>query len=381
MEVDLYNDNMKSTQNWYELADPTSLDSPALLFYPQRMKENIRLLIEMIDDVDRLRPHVKTHKTVEATRLMMEAGIKKFKCATIAEAEMLGICKVPDALLAYQPTQPKLKRLLQLIKIYKETKFSCLVDNEKSAEMISEVALSNEIVIPVFIDINVGMNRTGIQPEFGAIQLFEYCNQLKGIQLKGWHFYDGHIRETDIIKRAAHCNAVFAVVEGLNDQLIEKGFPKPQMVAGGSPSFSIYSKKEGVECSPGTFILWDKGYMDSIPEQKFYPAAVLLTRIVSLPDETKLCLDLGYKSVASENPIFQRVYFLNADNLQVISHSEEHLVVEAEKGHHWKIGDLLYALPIHVCPTCALYESAITIEDKAVTGSWKIIGRDRKISV
>lgn len=372
---------MKNDQNWYELLDATNVDSPALLFYPQRIKENISTIIAMIGDVDRLRPHVKTHKTVEATQLMMDAGIKKFKCATIAEAEMLGICKAPDVLLAYQPTQPKLKRFLQLIKIYKETTFSCLVDNRVSARMIADVALENELVLSIFIDLNVGMNRTGIATGPDAIQLFEYCNSLKGIQIKGWHFYDGHIREINLIKRAEHCNQILAHVEAMNDHLMENGFSKLPIVAGGSPSFSIYSKKRDIECSPGTFILWDKGYMDTIPEQKFNPAAVLLTRVISTPDQTKLCLDLGYKSVASEQPLSQRVHFLNADHLSVISQSEEHLVVEAGEGHHWKIGDLLYALPIHICPTCALYESAGTIENNAVTGFWDIVGRDRKISV
>src|SRR5687768_11286747 len=95
---------------WYELKDPDQVDSPALIIFPDRVKENIRILISMIDDVKRLRPHVKTNKSSEACRLMMEAGVEKFKAATISEAEMLAVSGAQDILLAYQPVGPKVKR-------------------------------------------------------------------------------------------------------------------------------------------------------------------------------------------------------------------------------------------------------------------------------
>ena len=109
---------------WYHIKNINSIDSPALIIYPGRVAENISTLKTMIDDVQRLRPHVKTHKTKEAALLMMLAGINKFKCATIAEAEMLAIINAPDVLLAYQPVGPKLQRFIELIKKYPATKFS-----------------------------------------------------------------------------------------------------------------------------------------------------------------------------------------------------------------------------------------------------------------
>lgn len=365
---------------WYEIDDTRLIDTPALVIYPQRVKENIRLLTGMIDDMSRLRPHVKTHKTTEATLLMMEAGIKKFKCATIAEAEMLGMCKAPDVLLAYPPNGPKLERFVSLIKKYTNTLYSCLVDNEQSANKISEVAAARDINIHVYIDLNIGMNRTGIKPGKKAVTLYELCANLKGIKVIGFHAYDGHIRETDIEKRAALCDESFAPVQEMVEELISKGYKEPKVIIGGSPSFPIYARRKDVECSPGTFIFWDKGYTDSLPEQQFLPAALVLTRVVSLPDETKVCLDLGYKAIASENELNRRVHFLNAPKFKIVSHSEEHLVVDAGEDHPWKVGDVIYALPIHICPTCALYESASTVENGQPVGAWEIIARDRQIS-
>jgi D-serine deaminase-like pyridoxal phosphate-dependent protein len=94
-----------------------------------------------------------------------------------------------------------------------------------------------------------------------------------------------------------------------------------------------------------------------------------------------LCLDLGHKSIAAENELNKRVHFLNAPDLNFISQSEEHLVMEVELDHRYKIGDVFYGLPYHICPTVALYERAITVENEKITGEWRIIARDRKITI
>jgi len=366
---------------WYQLDDIDSVDSPALVVYRERVLANIKTLISMIDDVDRLRPHVKTHKTIEVSKLMMDAGIHKFKCATIAEAEMLAIAGAADVLLAYQPIGPKLKRFISLIQKYATTTYSCLVDNLVCAKNIGDEASANNITIPVYIDLNVGMNRTGIMPDDTAIELYKACRSIKGIQPIGLHAYDGHIRNADITQRTIECDRAFEPVLQMQQTLTENGFREPIIVAGGSPTFPVHAIRKNRECSPGTFIYWDKGYQRSCEEQHFLTAALVITRIISLPSATNLCLDLGHKSIAAENTLDNRVYFLNAPDLKFISQSEEHLVVDAAEGHSYKVGDVLYGLPIHICPTVALYERALVIENNRVTSEWKIIARDRKINL
>jgi len=370
---------MNNIPDWYHVKDAEQLDSPALLLYPERIKQNIALVKTMIDDVSRLRPHVKTSKSPDVIRLMMEAGIKKFKCATIAEAEMLATCHAPDILLAYQLTYPKILRFIHLIKTYTRSCFSCLVDNQESAALLSATAVENDLVIKVYIDLNVGMNRTGIKPGKEAMSLYEKVLLMSGLKLVGLHAYDGHIREKNFEKRTRICKDAFSSTEEMRANLKSRGYMLPGLVAGGSPTFAIHAQRENTECSPGTFVFWDKGYADSIPEQPFVFAALVLARVVSLPDEERICIDLGYKAVASENDLNSRVFFLNAPGLVPVSHSEEHMVLKAEKAHHFKIGDLLYALPVHICPTVALYSHATCIEDGMVTDTWKITARDRSI--
>lgn len=368
------------TDNWYHITDSNAIDSPALVFYVDRIRENVSLAKRMVGDTLRLRPHVKTHKTKEAAEIMMDAGIQKFKCATIAEAEMLAIVQAPDVLLAYQPVGPKLLRFIELIKNYPATQFSCLVDDKDVAENISNTAIAENIVIPVLIDLNVGMNRTGIAPGELAVLLYQHCMLLNGISFEGLHFYDGHINEVDLEKRRNQCNQILSSVRMLREAIIGLGHKNTiRLIGGGSPSFPIYAAEKDIECSPGTFILWDKSYTDGLPEQQFLTAALVISRVVSLPAEGLICLDMGHKAIAAENALSNRFYILNAPELTPVSQSEEHVVLRSNGPHPWKIGDVMYVLPRHICPTCALYKNAVVMENGAVIASWDIIARDRKI--
>lgn len=368
-------------EEWYRVQNIYQIDTPALLIYKSRVVENIRLIKSMTGDICRLRPHVKTHKTKEAAVMQMEAGITKFKCATIAEGEMLAMIGASDVLLAYQPIGPKLKRFVALIQKYPATTFSCLIDNLPVANLIARAAMESGAIIPVYLDLNVGMNRTGITPGVPAIELYEACLLLKGISVKGLHAYDGHIHSLNMAQRTTECNQAFEPVEQMQKHLVQRGHAEPSVIAGGSPTFPIHTWRPKVECSPGTFIFWDKGYEANCPEQPFLPAALIVSRVVSLPGENMLCLDLGHKSIASENGLEKRVFFLNAPDLKFTSHSEEHLVATAPAGHKYKTGDVLYGLPYHICPTVALYERALVVADGEVNDEWMIVARDKKISL
>jgi D-serine deaminase-like pyridoxal phosphate-dependent protein len=335
----------------------------------------------MIDDVSRLRPHIKTHKTAEGIKMMMQAGISKFKCATIAEAELLGICEATDVVLAYQPHGPKVKRLIKVIQTFPKTRYACLTDNPDSAREMAAAFANNDLTVPVYIDLNVGMNRTGIIPGDAVIELFKFCSTQKGIKPVGLHAYDGQQRNPDFEQRTIDCDKGFQTVLAMQSRITEIGFELPVIIVGGSPTFPIHARRPVVECSPGTCIFWDKGYSDLCPEQPFEPAVVLVTSVISLPAPTRICRDLGHKSVAAENDITRRVFFPDAPELKPVGQSEEHLVMEATLGHSFKPGDILYGIPYHICPTVALYERLISVEGGVVVGEWKVVARDRYIGL
>jgi D-serine deaminase-like pyridoxal phosphate-dependent protein len=210
------------------------------------------------------------------------------------------------------------------------------------------------------------------------LDLYRYCASLPGIQPRGLHAYDGHQRNPDIRQRSLDTDRDFTQVLSIQAELIAAGFEEPVIVAGGSPSFAVHAQRSGRECSPGTCIFWDQGYSDLCKEQPFEPAAVLITRVVSLPTDTRICLDLGHKAVAAENEISKRIYFPEAPELVPMGQSEEHLVLEAPAGHGYRPGDLLYGIPYHICPTVALYNKLVVVEDGKVSGFWEVAARHRR---
>jgi D-threonine aldolase len=366
--------------NWYEIKNVDTIDSPALVICTERVHENIRLLKKLVNnEVARLRPHVKTNKISEVSKMMLDAGITKFKCATIAEAEMLAMIGAPDVLLSYQPVGPKAGRFISLVMQYPSTHFSCLADNIHSAAYLSKLCIANNLSVDVFIDLNTGMNRTGILPS-KALLLFEAIRLLPAVKVIGLHVYDGHIRDTDLLLRKQNIDLSYSKVIILAEAIEAISDIKLIIVAGGSPTFPIHAHRENIECSPGTFIFWDWGYKHAFPDEPFDYAALVITRVISIVDENTITTDLGHKSVAAENPL-PRVYFLNAPDAIPVSQSEEHLVAKVTDASLFKPGDVLYGVPVHICPTVALYEKAAVIQNNTAVDEWKVIARNRKITI
>jgi len=364
---------------WYRIDNIEQIDSPALVIYPERISANIELAKAINGNVDRLRPHVKTNKMKEVCRLMMQAEISKFKCATIAEAEMLALCDAPDILLAYQPVGIKISRLIKLVKTYPESRFSCVVDEIGNASAINSLCRKENVILDVFIDLNIGMNRTGIHPTM-AEDLVKTILSFESIRLAGLHGYDGHVHEKNIVQRQNEADVAYAAINNVYHK-IQPMFPYPlKIVVGGSPAFPIHANQTNCECSPGTFVFWDWGYKHNFPDMPFEYAALVICRIISIIDRQHVCVDLGHKSVAAENPL-PRVFFLNVPEAKSVAQSEEHLVLEVPDSSAYSIGQVFYGVPCHICPTVALYEKAFVIENGKMIDSWSVIARNRCVNI
>jgi len=368
----------------YTIRDPSAIFSPALLFYRELICRNILHAIEMAGDPLRLRPHVKTHKTREIVHLGLDAGITKHKCATLAEAEMLASCGVSDILLAYNMVGPNCARLASLAQQYPQCSFSATADDPDAACALSNAMVNAGQQVGVLLDLDLGMHRTGVAPGPAAVALYELIDQLAGLEPAGFHAYDGHVHQESLTERKAAVDRHLDPVLALRADLEKKGLPVPRVVVGGTPTFSIYAQMDlpGLECSPGTCFLHDHGYGIRFADLSgFTPAALLLTRVISRPSPTRITLDLGYKAVASDPPAGKRCVLLNVFDYEPVLQNEEHLVVEVPSSDHFRAGDVVYAMPTHICPTCAMHKQAHVVEDGRVTESWDIVARDRVLTI
>jgi D-serine deaminase-like pyridoxal phosphate-dependent protein len=376
----------------YVLQDTSAVFSPALLFYKDLIRQNIARAVEMAGGPDRLRPHVKTHKTREVVRLELDAGIRKQKCATVAEAEMLAGCGVPDVLLAYNLVGPNCARMARLAQAFPTCRFSVTADHPAPVRALSEaMATSTEgrqagsgRTVDVLLDVDVGQHRTGIAPGDEAVALYELFGQLPGLRPGGLHVYDGHNHQESLHDREAAVQKQLQPVLALRAALEKKGLPVPRMVVGGTPTFPVFARMDlpGQELSPGTFVLHDHGYGTRFAEMAcFTPAALVLSRVISRPTSTRLTLDLGYKAIASDPPAGKRCVLLNVPDYEPVLQNEEHFVVETPAAGSFAPGDVVYALPTHVCPTCAMHRQAYVVEGGRVTGTWDIAARDRVLTI
>jgi D-serine deaminase-like pyridoxal phosphate-dependent protein len=371
-------------QPQYAIQDTSAVFSPGLVFYKDLIRHNLARVIEMAGGPERLRPHVKTHKTREIVQMEMDAGITRQKCATIAEAEMLADCGVADVLLAYNLVGPNCARMAKLARAYPRCRFAVLADHPAAARALSEAMAAAGQEVDVLLDLDVGQHRTGIAAGDEAAALYELFARLPGLRPGGLHVYDGHNHQENLGERRAAVRQQLEPVLTLRATLENRGLPVPRVVTGGTPTFPVYAEMDlpGQECAPGTCVLHDHGYGTRFADiTGFVPAALLLTRVISRPTPNRITLDLGYKAVASDPPAGKRCVLLNVPDYTPVLQNEEHFVIETPVAERFGPGDVVYAVPTHVCPTCALHKSAYVVEGGRVVDQWDIIARDRVLTI
>ncbi|PLK43049.1 D-TA family PLP-dependent enzyme [Emticicia sp. TH156] len=367
--------------DWYKVNNEGELDSPSLLIYKERVQENVRKMIDIAGNADRLFTHVKTNKMPEIVKLMIAQGISKFKCATIAEAEITAMAGAGMVVIAHQLVGPKIGRLVQLSRLYPDVVFASLIDSLDVAKQHNEVFEEAGLVSNVFLDVNNGMDRSGHLLDDKILDLYTFLASQSHIKLLGLHIYDGHLRADDFEERKHEIDAGFVDVKHFLEAIEEKGLPKPMVIAGGTPAFTSHALRAETFCSPGTCVLWDWGYGDKLTEQPFEYAALVLTRVISKPQKGIVTIDMGHKAISAENPIDKRVRFLNLTDYELTGQSEEHGVLKVKNWNSIKVGDVLYGVPYHVCPTVNLYDEAYVVANQQVNDVWQVLGRRRKVTV
>ncbi len=365
----------------YLVRNSSALPSPALLVYPEKIKENTALAVSIAGSPERLRPHIKTHKTAEIVRIQQEAGISRFKCATIAEAEMLAKRGAKDILIAYQLVGPNINRLVELGREFGEASFKAIVDDRGAAAELSEKLGQAGLEIEVLLDIDPGMGRTGVLPDEDAAEFYLELGKLKGIIPGGFHCFDGHNTQREPDKRMSAAADCMGALTLLKKRVEKAGGKVPRIVIGGTSMFPCYAKYEHLELSPGTCFLQDWNNLERYRDMPFQPAALLLSRVVSKPAAGRITLDTGCKAIASD-PAGERGIVYSAEGFKPLFQSEEHWVFEAEDCEKYHVGDELYILPTHICPTFALHQRVHVVDKSGKwVDSWTVTARDRKLSI
>lgn len=361
--------------------------APALVVFMDHVRDNITQALHVVGgDVRRWRPHLKTTKMPLVWDELLRTGLRSFKCATTREARVLleetAARDLPgvDLLVAYPHRDLALRRLGDLARAHPRARVSVICEDEA-------IARSAPPELGLFVDVNVGMHRTGVPIESRdeIVRIARAAGAASGGRFRGIHAYEGHIRGGTIDDRRARTHAALDQVARLADDLVAAGMSVGEVITSGTPTLahaatsSCWTRAGGpfFSASAGTVVFHDFGYHDMLPELSFTPAALVLTRVISRPAPNIATCDAGSKSIAAESGDPCAVVIGRSD-LAALKPSEEHLPLEVRGRAAPQRGDLLLLVPRHVCPTVNLHEEAIIIDGGRFAGLAPISARGRE---
>ena len=368
----------------YQIKEPGKIFSPGLVVFRELVEQNVKTMIAMAGGVDRLRPHCKTHKMPEVIKLQQDLGISRFKVATFAEAEMVAEAGAKDIFLAYNLVGPNIERAVNFRRKFPHVRFAVTADDVESIQQLGQAIAVSGKTIDIMLDINPGRDRTGLPIGDEARSTYELINKTPGLVAAGLHLYDGHLREPELAVRKQAVSQYWEQIAVFRDELLSMDLPVPKITCGGTPTFPAYTalSDPAIEFSPGTCIFHDAGYGGTFSDlEKFTPAALVLTRVISRPTANRVTFDLGTKAIASDPPMGQRAVLPDLPDAVQVLQNEEHLVVETEQANQFRPGDWTLAIPEHVCPTSALHKSATVISNGEIVGEWLVVARDRCLTI
>ena len=363
----------------YRLNRPEEIDTPALLVYEDLVKHNIREVIRTCGSPERIVPHAKTHKSSDVLKLQMASGLSSFKCATLREAEMLAENGVEEIIIAYPLLHPKkLHRFVALKRQYPDIDIKAIVSTPGHLAGLSKAMVSSGLEVGVYVDLDTGMRRTGVQPGAEAGAFYVEAAETQGLNVLGVHIFDGQtLYKPDYGERRALVDQSIEYMHGVWDHAAEHGLDVVDNVVAGSWSFHLYLGEENVRVSPGTWVYWDSRNA-KMTELGFRVAAVVLGQVVDRdPGMDTVTTDIGSKACAPDQPIPNRFEVIGHPAAELVSQSEEHGVVKLN-GENIDVGDMILASPGHACTTTVKYPYSLVVDGGGdVVGRYNHDARDR----
>jgi len=359
----------------YALETPDRILTPALLIYPEIVDSNIQATLRLTGgDPNRWRPHIKTAKLGYVIRQMIGHGIKTFKCSTTLE--LLTACEAgaSDILLAFPVTGANASRTADLASQFPNTRVSVLVESQQQADSWANSGVG------IFIDVNPGMNRTGISQE-RANDIRDLARRI-GAAFRGLHYYDGHISASGVAKDGTTAHAGYDRLLEIVDALSKAGCAPGEVITSGTPAAPHALSHVGLQAgpfrhqiSPGTVVYNDMTSLEQLPNLGYAAAAVVLTAVISHPAPNVFTCDAGHKSVSADAGV-PTCRVIGRPDLKPSKPSEEHLPIEVTKsGKLPAIGSHLYLMPRHVCPTVNNFDEAVIVIGGEIQGVERVTAR------
>lgn len=346
----------------FRIAGIEQMLTPALIISGAAVDSNITAIIRHAGgDPNRLRPHIKTAKLQRVIQRYVDFGIHHCKCATTREFEVACASGMRDVLVSYPMMGKNAQRIEEISARYPDVSVSVLVDHQ---HQIGQWDYSTGL----FLDVNPGMDRTGVAPEQSekTLELVRAIIE-SGRTFRGLHYYDGHLGSYEFEKRRTLATQGYDQLAQLASTIEDAGIEVGEVITSGTFVFMFASTfaplvraKWTLRLSPGAAIFGDMNVMQNIPaEYGFRPAMVVATRVVSHPRSDLFTCDAGLKAVAGFAGL-PNCAVLGRPDLVPQRMSEEHLTLQAPPNSVLPdLGSILYLVPRHAGLTVNNFDLAL----------------------
>jgi D-serine deaminase-like pyridoxal phosphate-dependent protein len=369
----------------YQIEADDRLLTPALAIYADKVDANIAATVSLLGGRrDGWRPHVKTAKLGWVMRRYAALGIAHVKCATTLELQTACGADAKDVLVAYPVVGARVSRVREIAARHPQVAVSVLVERAEAC------AAWEGSGVGVFLDINPGMDRTGIEADRDAdIVALARAAVDRGLELRGLHYYDGHIAGIDRDGAEAQAHRGYDRLVALAATMDRAGLPVREVITAGTPAFVWTRSYRGFDhapfvhrASPGTLVYNDTTSLSQLPPSFGYqPAALVVSTVVSHPTPRRITCDAGHKTVSADAGV-PTCAVLGHPELSPQKPSEEHLPFEVRPGTARPgVGDRLYLLPRHVCPTVNNFDVALIVRDGGVESIEPVTARGREAPI
>jgi D-serine deaminase-like pyridoxal phosphate-dependent protein len=346
------------------LCDVDRLPTPALVLDAAKVRRNIdQLQGYAAGHGIALRPHTKTHKSVEVARLQLAAGAHGLTVAKVGEAESLLPAfegDGPDLFMAYPAVDPG--RTSRLAQLARAARVRVAVDTTAAIDAIGAAATAAGSMIGLLVDLDVGMGRTGVPTAESLVSLAEAVERTRGVRLDGIFCYPGHVWARPE-EQAAPLAAVAAKLQEAIDLFDRHGLCRASVSGGSTPTaYHSHLVPHVTEIRPGTYVYNDmntvRGGFCTLDDC----AAMIICTVVSDAVAGQVVLDGGTKTFTSDRcgpaPDSGHGHVVEYPDAMITKLTEEHGQVDVSRCERRpRVGERVTVIPNHICPCVNLQDA------------------------
>ena len=354
------------------------LDTPAAVVDLAQLERNLGDMAERTAAAGvNLRPHVKTHKTVEITEMQLAHGAAGITVAKLGEAEIMAAAGFDDILVAYQVVgRQKVERLL---KLHAAIRIQSCVDSMPAALALSSAAAAGGQRLEVLIDVDTGLGRTGLAPQ-AAISFGREVAELPGLEVRGVFSYAGYRPKVpDVARRREWARQEAGEAVHVAAQLRQYGVNATVVSIAGTSSAMYADELQGVtEVRPGTYVFGDANYSRLGIADMSGCALWINATVISRPAPDRAVIDAGSKALSSDAAAVGAGHgYLPQYPGAVVSRIwEEHAVVELDAdARGLAVGQRVAVIPNHVCTAVNLTDTLHVVRDDRVVDRYAVVAR------